>query len=103
MMADDWAGFSTTEESLHAQWAVWVDYAMASGSPIGVAGLEKTVVTAASFENGRWVDIPVKLRVPTGAGGFDDLPGVLPQMAFRDAYPHMGILRSIGGSRQRII
>ena len=76
---------------------------MASGSPIGVAGLEKTVVTAASFENGRWVDIPVKLRVPTGAGGFDDLPGVLPQMAFRDAYPHMGILRSIGGSRQRII
>ena len=43
MMADDWAGFSTTEESLHAQWAVWVDYAMASGSPIGVAGLEKTV------------------------------------------------------------
>ena len=28
MMADDWAGFSTTEESLHAQWAVWVDYAM---------------------------------------------------------------------------
>ena len=102
MMADDWAGFSTTEESLHAQWTVWVDYAMASGSPIGVAGLEKTVVTAARFENGKWVDIPVKLRVPTGAGGFDDLPGILPQMAFRDAYPHMGILRSIGGSRQHM-
>ena len=102
MMADDWAGFSTTEESLHAQWAVWVDYAMASGSPIGVAGLEKTVVTAARFENGKWVDIPVKLQVPTGAGGFDDLPNVLPQMAFRDAYPHMGILRSIGGSRQHM-
>ena len=32
MMADDWAGFSTTAESLQAQWAIWVDYAMASGS-----------------------------------------------------------------------
>ena len=59
MMADDWAGFNTTEESLQAQWAVWVDYAMATGSPIGVAGLEKTVVTAARFSKGKWVDVPV--------------------------------------------
>ena len=68
MMADDWAGFNTTEESLQAQWAIWVDYAMASGSPIGVAGLEKTVVTAAKFSNGKWVDVLVKLKIPKGAG-----------------------------------
>ena len=34
MMADDWAGLNTTEESLQAQWSVWMDYAMATGSPI---------------------------------------------------------------------
>ena len=99
MMADDWAGFSTTEESLQAQWAVWVDYAMATGSPIGVAGLEKTVVTAARFHKGKWVDIPVKLRIPSGAGGFKDMPELVPQMSCREAYPHMGIPRSICGGR----
>ena len=88
MMADDWAGFNTTEESLQAQWAVWVDYAMASGSPIGVAGLEKTVVTAARFTNGKWVDVPVKLKIPRGSGGFDDLPEVVPQLPLHEAYPH---------------
>ena len=102
MMADDWAGFNTTEESLQAQWAIWVDYAMASGSPIGVAGLEKTVVTAAKFSDGKWVDVPVKLKIPKGAGGFDDLPEVVPQMSLREAYPHMGILRSLGGGRQHM-
>ena len=102
MMADDWAGFNTTEESLQAQWAIWVDYAMASGSPIGVAGLEKTVVTAAKFSNGKWVDVPVKLKIPKGAGGFDDLPEAVPQMSLREAYPHMGILRSLGGGRQHM-
>ena len=102
MMADDWAGFNITEESLQAQWAIWVDYAMASGSPIGVAGLEKTVVTAAKFSNGKWVDVPVKLKIPKGAGGFDDLPEVVPQMSLREAYPHMGILRSLGGGRQHM-
>eukprot|EP00964_Phaeocystis_antarctica_P128118 scaffold91838_cov35-Phaeocystis_antarctica.AAC.1 len=30
MMADDWAGFNTSEASLQAQWGTWVDYAMAS-------------------------------------------------------------------------
>ena len=39
---------------------------------IGVAGLEKTVVTAASFRKGRWVDVPVKLKVPKAAGGMLD-------------------------------
>ena len=102
MMADDWAGFSTTEESLQAQWAVWVDYAMASGSPIGVAGLEKTVVTAARFTGGKWEDVPVKLKIPRGEGGLDDLPEVVPQLPMREAYPHMGILRSIGGGRQHM-
>ena len=96
MMADDWAGFNMTEESLQAQWAVWVDYAMASGSPIGVAGLEKTVVTAARFTEGKWADVPVKLKIPRGSGGFDDLPEVVPQLPLHEAYPHkMGILRSI--------
>ena len=99
MMADDWAGFNTTEESLQAQWAVWADYAMATGSPIGVAGLEKTVVTAARFHKGKWVDIPVKLRIPDGAGGFKDMPAFVPQMSCREAYPHMGIPRSICGGR----
>ena len=102
MMADDWAGFNTTEESLQAQWAVWVDYAMASGSPIGVAGLEKTVVTAARFTNGKWVDVPVKLKIPGGSGGFEDMPEIVPQLPLKDAYPHMGILRSIGGGRQHM-
>ena len=102
MMADDWAGFNTTEESLQAQWAVWVDYAMASGSPIGVAGLEKTVVTAARFTNGKWVDVPVKLKIPRGSGGFDDMPEMVPQLPLNDAYPHMGILRSIEGGRQHM-
>ena len=37
MMADDWAGLNTTEESVQAQWRMWVDYALAAGSPIGVA------------------------------------------------------------------
>ena len=99
MMADDWAGFNTTEESLQAQWAVWVDYAMATGSPIGVAGLEKTVVTAARFHKGKWVDVPVKLRIPGGAGGLKDMPEFVPQMSCREAYPHMGIPRSICGGR----
>ena len=102
MMADDWAGFNTTEESLQAQWAVWVDYAMASGSPIGVAGLEKTVVTAARFTEGKWVDVPVKLKIPRGSGGFDDLPEVVPQLPLLEAYPHMGILRSICGGRHHM-
>ena len=102
MMADDWAGFNTTEESLQAQWAVWVDYAMASGSPIGVAGLEKTVVTAARFTNGKWVDVPVKLKIPRGSGGFEDLPEVVPQLPLHEAYPHMGILRSICGGRHHM-
>jgi len=98
-MADDWAGFNTTEESLQAQWGVWMDYAMATGSPIGVAGLEKTVVTAATFRKGKWVDVTVKLRVCRGEGGLSDLPEFIPQMPFHEAYPHMGILRSIGGDR----
>ena len=62
MMADDWAGLNTTEESVQAQWRMWVDYALAAGSPIGVAGLEKTVITAATYHKGRWVDVPVKLK-----------------------------------------
>ena len=99
MMADDWAGFNTTEESLQAQWSVWMDYAMATGSPIGVAGLEKTVVTAATYREGKWVDVTVKLRVCRGEGGLSDLPEFIPQMPFQEAYPHMGILRSIGGDR----
>ena len=99
MMADDWAGFNTTEESLQAQWGVWMDYAMATGSPIGVAGLEKTVVTAATYREGKWVDVTVKLRVCRGEGGLCDLPEFIPQMPFQEAYPHMGILRSIGGDR----
>ena len=102
MMADDWAGFNTTEESLQAQWAVWVDYAMVSGSPIGVAGLEKTVVTAAKFVGGKWVDIPVKLPIPRGAGGFKDMPEFVPQMSYKEAYPHMGMPRSIGGGRRHM-
>eukprot|EP00964_Phaeocystis_antarctica_P010638 scaffold5852_cov100-Phaeocystis_antarctica.AAC.1 len=72
MMADAWAGFNTSEASLQAQWGTWVDYAMASGSPIGVAGLEKTVVTAASFRNAKWTNMPVKLRVPKVPGGMVD-------------------------------
>ena len=64
MMADDWAGFNTSEASLQAQWRMWVDYALASGSPIGVAGLEETVVSAATFRKGKWLDVPVKLKVP---------------------------------------
>ena len=102
MMADDWAGFNTTEESLQAQWSTWVDYAMATGSPIGVAGLEKTVVTAATCRNGKWRDVPVKLKVPKGSGGMDDLPEYIPQLSYNEAYPHMGILRSIGGDRSHI-
>ena len=102
MMADDWAGFNTTEESLQAQWAVWVDYAMATGSPIGVAGLEKTVVTAARYSGGKWVDVTVKLRIPGGEGGFKDMPEFVPQMGCRDAYPHMGIPRSICGGREHM-
>ena len=69
MMADNWAGLNTTEESVQAQWRMWVDYALAAGSPIGVAGLEKTVITAATYRKGRWVDVPVKLKVPKTAGG----------------------------------
>ena len=100
MMADDWAGLNTTEESVQAQWRTWVDYAMAAGSPIGVAGLEETVITAATFHKGKWVDIPVKLKVPKDAGGMVDLPDYVPQMRVDDAYPHMGIPRSIGGDRK---
>eukprot|EP00964_Phaeocystis_antarctica_P161672 scaffold133695_cov99-Phaeocystis_antarctica.AAC.1 len=103
MMADDWAGFNTSEASLQAQWGTWVDYAMASGSPIGVAGLEKTVVTAASFRNGKWTNVPVKLRVPKVPGGMVDLPEFIPQLPFDEAYPHMGILRSIGGDRKHMM
>ena len=103
MMADDWAGFNTTEASLQAQWSVWVDYAMATGSPIGVAGLEKTVVTAARFSGGKWVDVPVQLRIPRGAGGFQDMPEFVPQLNCREAYPHMGIPRSICGGRKHLL
>eukprot|EP00964_Phaeocystis_antarctica_P049875 scaffold28882_cov61-Phaeocystis_antarctica.AAC.1 len=76
---------------------------MASGSPIGVAGLEKTVVTAASFRNGKWTNVPVKLRVPKVPGGMVDLPEFIPQLPFDEAYPHMGILRSIGGDRKHMM
>ena len=86
MMADDWAGLNTTEESLQAQWSVWMDYAMATGSPIGVDGLEKTVVTAATYREGKWVDVTVKLRVCRGEGGLSDLPEFIPQMPFQEAY-----------------
>ena len=86
MMADDWAGLNTSEESVQAQWRMWVDYALAAGSPIGVAGLEKTVITAATFHKGKWVDIPVKLKVPKDAGGMVDLPDYVPQMRVDDAY-----------------
>ena len=103
MMADDWAGLNTTEESVQAQWRMWVDYALAAGSPIGVAGLEKTVITAATYRKGRWVDVPVKLKVPKTAGGMLDLPDCVPQMRFDDAYPHMGIPRSICGNREFLI
>ena len=41
---------------------------------IGVEGLEKTVVSAAEWRDGRWVDVAVKLRVPSGAGGMVGLP-----------------------------
>ena len=102
MMADDWAGFNCTEESLRAQWAVWVDYAMTTGSPIGVAGLEKTVVTAARFSGGKWVDVIVKLRIPKGEGGLSEMPDFVPQLSCREAYPHMGILRSICGDRAHV-
>ena len=103
MMADDWAGFNTSEASLQAQWGTWVDYAMASGSPIGVAGLEKTVVTAATFRNGKWTNVSVKLRVPRVPGGMVDLPEFIPQMPFDEAYPHMGLPRSIGGDRKHMM
>ena len=103
MMADDWAGFNTSEASLQAQWGTWVDYALASGSPIGVAGLEKTVVTAASFRNGKWTNVSVKLRVPRVPGGMVDLPEFIPQLPFDEAYPHMGLPRSIGGDRKHMM
>ena len=88
---------------MQAQWRMWVDYALAAGSPIGVAGLEKTVITAATYRKGRWVDVPVKLKVPKTAGGMLDLPDCVPQMRFDDAYPHMGIPRSICGNREFLI
>jgi len=100
MMADDWLGFNVTEKSLREQWRVWVDYALASGSPIGVAGLEKTVVAAATFKNGRWVNIPVRLEIPQGEGGMKGTPSAVPQLSVLQPYPHMGILRSICGSRK---
>ena len=70
---------------------MWIDYALASGSPIGVAGLEETVVSAATFRKGKWLDVPVKLKVPKDAGGMGDLPNYLPQMRADEAYPHMGL------------
>ena len=100
MMADDWVGYQTNEESLQRQWAMWVTYAFASGSPIGVAGLEKTVVTAARCKRGRWVNVQVNLRMPSGEGGMKGLPSRVPQLPFDAAYPHMGILRAISGCRR---
>ena len=82
---------------------MWIDYALASGSPIGVAGVEKTVVTAATFRKGKWQDVPVKLKVPKGAGGMNDLPDYLPQMRADEAYPHMRLPRSIGGDRKYLV
>ena len=75
-------------------------YALASGSPIGVAGLEKTVVTAARRKKGRWVNVQVNLRMPSGEGGMKGLPSRVPQLSFDAAYPHMGILRAVSGCRR---
>jgi len=49
-----------------------------------------------------WVDVPVRLRIPRGDGGLEDLPEVVPQLPLHEAYPHMGILRSIGGGRHHM-
>ena len=100
MMADDWLGFNTSEASLREQWRVWVDYSLASGSPIGVAGLEKTVVAAGTYKGGRWVNVPVRLVIPQGEGGMKGAPATVPQLSVLQPYPHMGILRSICGSRK---
>ena len=75
-MADDWCGFNSTVESLRAQWKIWVDYALASGSPIGVEDLEKTVVTAGRWDGKKWVDVKVVLEIPHGEGGMTGLPEV---------------------------
>ena len=100
MMADDWKGFNTTELSLREQWRVWVDYSLASGSPIGFAGLEKTVVAAGRYKAGKWVNVPVRLEIPQGEGGMQGAPKCVPQLSVRQVYPHMGILRAICGDRQ---
>ena len=100
MMADDWCGFQTNEESLQRQWGMWVTWAMTSGSPIGIADLEKTVVTAARRVNGRWKNVKVALKVPNGEGGLRGLPDEVPQLSFDAAYPHMGVMRSVAGCRR---
>ena len=83
MMADDWCGFNSSVESLHAQWKIWVDYALASGSPIGVEDLEKTVVTAARYDGKKWVDVKVVVVIPHGSGGMEGLTEVVPQFRSR--------------------
>ena len=102
MMADDWCGFNNTEESLQAQWKVWVDWSLASGSPIGVEDLDKTVVSAARWDGSRWVDVEVTLEVPQGPGGMSGLPRKVPQLAWNKFYAHMGVPRSIGGKRSAL-
>jgi ribonuclease HI len=88
--ADDWCGCFGAENELRKAWEVWRVWTLVSGSKLGVKLRLKTAVTGVCYVDGKPTSVPDP-RLPLR-------DGYVPFIPHDEAYKHLGIPRTVGGS-----